>query len=163
MILNLFLLLLLNNISGCSNENLLTINTNSMIIKDINLKKYLKKYLKKGNIKKRYAAVYFTSSNCPSCKKINKYLPEKVTSIKEKHKIDFYLCLYCDTVEQEQKYLKNFSSFIHVDNDKKKMLKEELQVSGVPTMFLIDLNTFVIISNNILPNILKGNISKVLV
>ena len=160
MILNLFLLLLLNIISGCSNENLLTINTNSMIIKDINFKKYFKK---KGNIKKRYAAIYFTSSNCPSCKKVNKTLPENVTRIKEKYKIDFYLCLYCDTVEQEQKYLKNFSSFIHVDNKKKKMLKEELQVSGVPTMFLIDLNTFVIISNNILPNILKGNISKVLV
>jgi hypothetical protein len=161
MIMNLFLLLLLlNNIVGCSNENLLTIETNAMVIKDNNLKNYLKK---KSNRSKSYAAIYFTSSNCPSCKKVNKTLPEKVTRIKEKYNIDFYLCLYCETVEQEQKYLKNFSSFIHVDNEKKKMLKGELQVSRVPTMFLIDLNNFVIISKNILPNILKGTISKFLV
>ena len=38
-----------------------------------------------------------------------------------------------------QKYLENFPAFIYVERDKKKMLKEELQPSGVPNMFLIDL------------------------
>jgi thiol-disulfide isomerase/thioredoxin len=159
MLLNLFLLLIVKNIVCCNNEESLNISSKGLTIKDHNIKSFLNR----NNKGKQYAAIYFTSSNCPSCKKINKTLEGRITNIKKKHNIVFYVCAYCNTFEEEQQYLKKFLSFIHVNKEERKKIKEQLQVNAVPTMFLIDLNNFVIISNNILPNILKGTISKVLV
>jgi len=154
----LLLFFLVNYLTGCSIES----NTISSIKKDIE-NNNLKMFLKKNNKKKKYAAIYFSSSNCPSCKKINNKLIESVKNAEKKYSIAFYVCIYCNSYQEREAYLRKFNNFIPIGKDIRSQFKEELDINSIPIVSLINLNNYSIVSKNILPEILKNRLENILI
>ena len=160
MLKDLFLFFVSNYLTGCKNDSdMISSKKKNIIIKNHNLKIFLKT----NNKKKKYAAIYFSSSNCPSCKKINKKLIERVKNAEKKYSIGFYVCIYCNSFQEREGYLKKFSNFIPIEKDIRSQFKEELDIETIPTVSLINLNNYSIVSKNILPEILKNRLEKILI
>ena len=73
------------------------------------------------------------------------------------------MCIYCNSFQEREGYLKKFSNFIPIEKDIRSQFKEELDIETIPTVSLINLNNYSIVSKNILPEILKNRLEKILI